>query len=1215
MYSLDRQNDDFKSYSFHRSVDLTETLSNQLKQKEPESENPLDRLEFELLQLCDPETGLLPENITMLELNFAKQKLNSRPTSRFNTGARSINERGIQNQGPLFVNVGPFNVAGRTRAVAIDIQDENTILAGGISGGMWKSTDGGNSWNRTTALEQHPAVSSLIQDTRNDKTSEWYYSTGERRGNSASSVGAFYFGNGIYKSTDNGGSWTLISTTATAGTSGTDVITTRSTFSLIDELAIDYSNTTGTEIYAAGSSEIIRSEDGFESFDVVLGANNSGSNHTDIVITKSGKVFATIGNTSFNGAEGEQGVFESVNGISWTAIDLPDGFPTTYSRLELGIDPSDQNLIYVAGNTDLFLYNDATNTWTDLTENLDVSSDSGEGHNTQGGYDLYVTVHPDSNEVVYVGGVNLLRSLNGFNTSTDRSQIGGYRPDNNPNNFPIYPNNHPDQHDFAFYRSNARRMIAANDGGLFRTEDNLSENNDIIPVDWTSLNNGYLTTQFYQIDIDNYGLGSPLIVGGMQDNGSWISLDDEPSGDWQSVFGGDGAFSAITYNSMYVSSQRGNIGRFELMDDTFRFRGNVSPSNNDSDFLFINPYIYNPVNQDQLFVGARGKVYGTNDIRTNPSSGDWVELFGPSSFDNQFVSALAMSTETEGVLYFGTRSGRIYTIKDTRHINESTEIIELNRDGLPFGNVSGIAIDPKDASRVLLTFSNYNINSIWYSTNAGQSWTAVSGSLEENTDGSGAGPSIRDVEIMPDGSGGNYYFVGTSVGLFMTKVLNGNNTVWEQQGTNDIGNVVVSSVKARPIEGVIVAATHGNGVFRGTYQVGVNAHINYSFIDSGRTAVLRGNVSFDEETGLAYQWLKNGQIIQGANDKELTVTSGGEYQLLLGIEGVDQTGFSNSIFVDLDDTQPDVLSINRLNPIRENTSATTVVFQINFSEAVNNVNRDDFELMGVVTGQISTVEGVLNREVFNVTVNNLSGSGLLSLDLASITDIVDLSGNAFSGNILLQETFTITDITPPFATISRLMPVAENTNQNEVAFLITFTESVTDVDINDFSLVEGRENGRLINLTRVDDFSFQVTVSDIVEDGVIRLGFDNSQDIRDSEGNLFEGTILSNQTFSIKNIITSISDPSIGGKGAIIVDKNPSSGLFNIELPLGFAGNSELSVLNSSGALIKTIEIKDYSFGQSLSLDLTTYSDGVYIISVVKQSLKRSVRIIKQSSN
>src|SRR5205085_2277462 len=99
---------------------------------------------------------------------------------------------------------GPYNIGGRTLALAADIAGEDTLLAGGVSGGLWRSTNGGTSWTRTTTLSQLPSVSSIVQDVRPGKTNNWYYGTGELVGASPSAGGAYYDGDGIFKSTDNG---------------------------------------------------------------------------------------------------------------------------------------------------------------------------------------------------------------------------------------------------------------------------------------------------------------------------------------------------------------------------------------------------------------------------------------------------------------------------------------------------------------------------------------------------------------------------------------------------------------------------------------------------------------------------------------------------------------------------------------------------------------------------------------------------------------------------------------------------------------------------------------------------------------------------------------------------------------------------------------------------------------------------------------------------
>jgi hypothetical protein len=77
---------------------------------------------------------------------------------------------------------GPENVGGRTRALVIDISNEDVLFAGSVSGGLFRSNDGGRFWSRVSPFDQVPSVSSVVQDTRPGKTHIWYYGTGEARG-------------------------------------------------------------------------------------------------------------------------------------------------------------------------------------------------------------------------------------------------------------------------------------------------------------------------------------------------------------------------------------------------------------------------------------------------------------------------------------------------------------------------------------------------------------------------------------------------------------------------------------------------------------------------------------------------------------------------------------------------------------------------------------------------------------------------------------------------------------------------------------------------------------------------------------------------------------------------------------------------------------------------------------------------------------------------
>jgi len=164
------------------------------------------RANYEFNLLKNPYTGKIPDNIRNKELEFSKN-IPLKKTSRF------LNKKAGANTFE-WKNRGPYNVGGRTRALGLDIANPKTILAGGVSGGMWKSTNDGASWTLTTLPTQTYSVSSLVQDTRDGNTETWYYGTGEWRGNSVITQGDFYRGNGIYKSVNNGDSWVLLESTA-----------------------------------------------------------------------------------------------------------------------------------------------------------------------------------------------------------------------------------------------------------------------------------------------------------------------------------------------------------------------------------------------------------------------------------------------------------------------------------------------------------------------------------------------------------------------------------------------------------------------------------------------------------------------------------------------------------------------------------------------------------------------------------------------------------------------------------------------------------------------------------------------------------------------------------------------------------------------------------------------------------------------------------------
>jgi len=202
-------------------------------------------------------------------------------------------------------------------------------------------------------------------------------------------------------------------------------------------------------------------------------------------------------------------------------------------------------------------------------------------------------------------------------------------------------------------------------------------------------------------------------------------------------------------------------------------------------------------------------------------------MVGWTKIDNILPSGYTFTTLTVSrlnsphVLYLGATGSNQPKIYKITNSTTSTTAVEITPT-YP-GNSSGqvpntayvhsIAVNPKNSNEVIVVLSNYNTMSLWYSNNGGSSWSDVEGNLAGQF-----GPSIRSATILPISSG-NIYLLGTSTGVYSTSQINGSSTFWTQEGANTIGNAVVESVISRDLDGTVVAATHGRGLFVGKVEV------------------------------------------------------------------------------------------------------------------------------------------------------------------------------------------------------------------------------------------------------------------------------------------------------------------------------------------------------------------------------------------------------------
>ncbi|MDJ0645187.1 MAG: T9SS type A sorting domain-containing protein [Flavobacteriaceae bacterium] len=780
-------------YKHSKIYDNSAEAGNETRPR-PVGDRALDRLKFDFERLRNPFTNEIPKNIRELELAFSK----SSPVMK-STGKSTWRNR------------GPYNVGGRTRALAIDRNNENIILAGGVSGGLWKSTDAGQTWTKTTSSRQSPSITCIVQDPRPGKSHVWYYGSGERFGNSASGGGAFFTGSGIYKSSNGGDSWRLLSSTSD------NSVTSISPFDIINTIDI---NPLNGHIYVGTFNGVHRSKDKGRSFEEVL--VGGFDNWCEVIVTPSGKIYAAI---EFFGTE-NYGLFVSDDGDNWTR--LSDTSPFIFNgRTVMTYDPSDDNIIYffaenLIGFPYLLRYDAAAapgSQWTDLSINLPNGIGGNVGSlNLQGRYNMMIKVKPDDPNFIVLGGTNLYRSTTGFTTPAGQeSWIGGYSP---INNISIYPDQHPDQHNLIFYPSNPNKVLSATDGGVHLTEDITTSLSQFEPVDWISLNNGYLTTQPYAVAFDPEA-NSDDLVAGFQDNGTWYTNSTNPVTAWTEDFGGDGSFNAIADggNTRYVSSQFGNIYRLDFDDaGNFISFARIRPAilANPS---FINPFVLDVNNDNIMYLPDGNRMLRNSNLDEIPkntfafATTNWVALDQTATPDNSVITSLGVSKyPVANRLYYGTATGLIFRMDNANLDNQVVTNISSGK-GLPPGYASDINVDPSNSDRVMVSFSNYGIPSVYFTEDGGNTWTNISGTLEENADGSGNGPSVRATAFRGNGKS---YYAATSTGLYFANELDGNNTQWAKDPR--IGNAVIEQVKTRK-DGFVALAAHGNGLISAKFPL------------------------------------------------------------------------------------------------------------------------------------------------------------------------------------------------------------------------------------------------------------------------------------------------------------------------------------------------------------------------------------------------------------
>ncbi|MCX6285403.1 MAG: T9SS type A sorting domain-containing protein, partial [Bacteroidetes bacterium] len=605
-------------------------------------------------------------------------------------------------------------------------------------------------------------------------------------------------------------------------------------------------------VYAACYGAIMRSEDGGQTWTMVLGDLVNKSFCSDIAITSNGTLYAVLSGYGWSiEPPGKKGIWRSTNGINWTEI-TPRGFPTQNRTTKLAIAPSDESVMFVfteSQSPDLNPFNGYTNSVNTFWKmKWSMSGDSavwenrtpgipGHGNGDMnswpfalvvyGGYCVSLGVMPNDANKVFLGGMSLFRSDNGFADSLHISDLGGC-----PYDMDSLHAIHPDQHGIAFLPSNPNTMFMSNDGGIYRTFNCLA---DSAHISWDRQNARLTTTQFYSVGIDHGASAEDYILGGLQDNNWYYTVTDNPSEFWFNIdicYDGFAVAVAPSWEYCVISAYSGNIwtSRFDanmhtkdiypqLPDTLLKYYDPVMGSN--ALFPFYQNFALDPNNSRTFYLPTINSIWRKDDLKasamdSSKRNAGWNHLSNVDIGNASVISALSVSHFPANRLYYGTSLGKLYRLDNANTGNPLP--VDITGSNFPaHAFIACIDINPLNADGVMVVFSNYGVKSLFLSADGGATWTSVSGNLEEHPDGTGSGPSVRWAKVL-NYQGDKVVFAGTSVGLFSTTKLNGDSTTWVQESPDSIGNVIVDMIDARSTDGFVAVATHGNGVYSCYYK-------------------------------------------------------------------------------------------------------------------------------------------------------------------------------------------------------------------------------------------------------------------------------------------------------------------------------------------------------------------------------------------------------------
>lgn len=747
--------------------------------------------------------------------------------------------------GSTWTSLGPTNFAGRMTSIAVHPTTPGTILAGAAGGGLWKTTDSGATWSVLTDSIPNLAVGAVAYAPSDPN--KIFLGTGENsyKGDS-SDINASTFtsgdtlsGIGLLYSSDGGANWTLPS----------NVIASRF-------FRISVHPTNPLEIVAATSAGLLRSITGQNGpWATAFAHDSSGATKAygdfdDLLRDPSNP--AVLYATSYdrgavcdvNPCSNPQNwlsprVLKSSNGgASW--VEVMTGLPLSTSsfyvgRISIAIAPSSpllpdgsRSTLYAAledSRSDTSHVYKTTNGGTSWSETA-LATTAPYYMGGSGWYDNVLVVAPSDANTVIAGGRSYVRTTDGGVTWSSAF----------PNNNPFV---HFDFHDLRY--DTGGTLFVATDGGMYTSTDNGGSATD--------RNANLVTLQYYTLALD--GAHLDRMIGGTQDNGTFRH-DDSGGTSWDSITGGDGFDCAIdpdvpTQNFDTYSGGEGNIQRIRNAAAPFPtaiFRGPPWP-NNEYGLAHV---VLDP-NRPATIYAASYRLW-----KSTASGDGWAPLptttTDGSTWDHSYVSMIAVAPSDSRILMVGKYDALFRSTDSGTTWSKVTNLLPSGR------NINSIAIAAADAATMFVALSGNVSPSVYYTTNAGASWSARSGS------GGTALPAWSAQVVRIDPTDALTIYCGTDVGIYRST---DGGLSWSTFGTG-LPAVNVYDLQVARDGTKLRAATHGRGIWELIVTSPTNQEPVVSVsstpaavgglvtVTAGASATLNGTFSDPDGDALTAKW-------------------------------------------------------------------------------------------------------------------------------------------------------------------------------------------------------------------------------------------------------------------------------------------------------------------------------------------------------------------------